>query len=503
MQAEHTLGNSLLDPSTQEASAQSPHRARWQALTACMMLGMTASWVSAAYVMAAGVQAAAGFVIAGALFFAVGLSAFGVERLVEALRLNASAERFLFLGTLAVWIYLHAGILLYPGSLAAPGGLALRFLRNFADLTFLLRPAFYLTLAVILLWMQGITLARHWAGPRRVQREFQRGLLLLLGIGLAGASLGRALPTGEMLTFLLAGLLAMGAARLSAQSRVRGGRALPLSRTWGGSVVIAAGALVSVSLALAVLVGAPLSALIGAIFALIAAWLVGVVGILLQPLLMLIFRGLAWIWSRISPMLEEAPEFPQTLLDPTVLRGGVQSLISDVEPVPWGQTLASALNALLIALALAALALGVGLALRRRRVWQSSPNPLAGEMRETQTGFRAFLRSLWQGVTGATGGGTRLSPAARALAAARVRRIYAQLLQRSTRLGVPREPSLTPLEFLPQLRELFPAGEAELRTITRAYLKVRYGAYPETRKEIQAVAEAWRRIRRMDARSAR
>jgi len=503
VQAERSLGKGLLGPSAEEVSTPSPQRARWQALTACMMLAMTASWVSAAYAVAGGAQAAASFMVAGALFLATGLSTFGVGRLVGALQLNVTAERFLFVSTLAAWIYLHAGILLYPGSLATPVRLTLRFLRNFADLAFLLRPAFYLTLAVILLWRQGINLARHWAGPRRVRREFQRGLLLLLAIGLAGASLGRALPTGEMLAFLLVGLLAMGGARLSAQSRVRGGRTLALSRAWGGSVALAAGMLVAASLALAVLVGTPLSALIGAIFVFIAAWLVGVVGILLQPLLMLIFRGLAWIWSRISPMLEEAPEFPQTLLDPTVLRGGVQSLISDVEPVPWGQTLASALNALLIALALAALALGVGLALRRRRVWQSSPNPLAGEMRETQTGFRAFLRSLWQGVTGATGGGTRLSPAARALAAARVRRIYAQLLQRSARLGVPREPSLTPLEFLPQLCELFPAGEAELRTITRAYLKVRYGAYPETRQEIQAVAKAWQRIQRMDGRSAR
>jgi len=497
MQAEHTLGNSLLDPSTQEASAQSPHRARWQALTACMMLGMTASWVSAAYVMAAGVQAAAGFVIAGALFFAVGLSAFGVERLVEALRLNASAERFLFLGTLAVWIYLHAGILLYPGSLAAPGGLALRFLRNFADLTFLLRPAFYLTLAVILLWMQGITLARHWAGPRRVQREFQRGLLLLLGIGLAGASLGRALPTGEMLTFLLAGLLAMGAARLSAQSRVRGGRALPLSRTWGGSVVIAAGALVSVSLALAVLVGAPLSALIGAIFAFIAAWLVGVVGILLQPLLMLIFRGLAC-------MLEEAPEFPQTLLDPTVLRGGVQSLISDVEPVPWGQTLASALNALLIALALAALALGVGLVLRPTASLAKQPESARWRDEGNANWLPGLPSFTVAGRHGGDGGWDEAEPSGACAGCGAGAADLCAIAPTEYPVGCPpRAFPHAPGEFLPQLRELFPAGEAELRTITRAYLKVRYGAYPETRKEIQAVAEAWRRIRRMDARSAR
>ena len=79
MQAERSLGKGLLGPSAEEVSTPSPQRARWQALTACMMLAMTASWVSAAYAVAGGAQAAASFMVAGALFLATGLSTFGVH----------------------------------------------------------------------------------------------------------------------------------------------------------------------------------------------------------------------------------------------------------------------------------------------------------------------------------------------------------------------------------------------------------------------------------------
>ena len=51
----------------------------------------------------------------------------------------------------------------------------------------------------------------------------------------------------------------------------------------------------------------------------------------------------------------------------------------------------------------------------------------------------------------------------------------------------PRPPAVTLLEFMPVLRELFPARRYELELILGAYLKVRRGEVPETQFEAAAI----------------
>jgi hypothetical protein len=88
-----------------------------------------------------------------------------------------------------------------------------------------------------------------------------------------------------------------------------------------------------------------------------------------------------------------------------------------------------------------------------------------------------------------------LQRAGQLLAAARIRQVYAHLLAQSARLGSPRKAAVTPLEYLPQLEELYVEHAADTRLITQAYLKIRYGELPETEAEVQAVLRAWERVR--------
>ncbi len=88
----------------------------------------------------------------------------------------------------------------------------------------------------------------------------------------------------------------------------------------------------------------------------------------------------------------------------------------------------------------------------------------------------------------------RLRRARRLLAAARIRRIYAMLLGLNARLDNPRPASRTPLEFLPQMEQLFPALSNELTIITDTYLLVRYGGTPESAEDLVRVETAWRRV---------
>ena len=91
-------------------------------------------------------------------------------------------------------------------------------------------------------------------------------------------------------------------------------------------------------------------------------------------------------------------------------------------------------------------------------------------------------------------GRSRLRPGQRLLAAAKIRRIYSRLMDLTTKLGTPRPPAYTPLEFLPVLESLFVEGVDEVREITDAYLRVRYGELPESNQEVQMVESAWQRV---------
>jgi hypothetical protein len=42
---------------------------------------------------------------------------------------------------------------------------------------------------------------------------------------------------------------------------------------------------------------------------------------------------------------------------------------------------------------------------------------------------------------------------------------------------------------------LFPASDLDLESITSAYLRIRYGEFPESREEVDQVEAAWKRVR--------
>jgi hypothetical protein len=79
-------------------------------------------------------------------------------------------------------------------------------------------------------------------------------------------------------------------------------------------------------------------------------------------------------------------------------------------------------------------------------------------------------------------------------AAVSIIKIYQQMTQIGHEVGHPREASETPYEYLNTLFELWPDHKKEVQLITRAYVKVRYGEFPETREEFEAIKAAWERV---------
>lgn len=79
-------------------------------------------------------------------------------------------------------------------------------------------------------------------------------------------------------------------------------------------------------------------------------------------------------------------------------------------------------------------------------------------------------------------------------AAATVRQLYRSMCLEAAGQGHPRDPSQTPFEYLPALFEVWPEGPEEVRLITDAYVRVRYGEAPETAEELEEIRQAWQRL---------
>jgi hypothetical protein len=73
--------------------------------------------------------------------------------------------------------------------------------------------------------------------------------------------------------------------------------------------------------------------------------------------------------------------------------------------------------------------------------------------------------------------------------------MYAGLMIIAAKLGNPRPPAQTPLEFLPALVKTFPEDSAGLSDLTSAYIKVRYGSLPESQEEMDQLERQWKAIK--------
>jgi hypothetical protein len=74
-------------------------------------------------------------------------------------------------------------------------------------------------------------------------------------------------------------------------------------------------------------------------------------------------------------------------------------------------------------------------------------------------------------------------------------KIYQQMIQIGSEIGYPRGSSETPYEYLSTLVKIWPHHNLDVQLITQSYVKVRYGEFPETKEEFEAIISAWERVK--------
>jgi hypothetical protein len=338
---------------------------------------------------------------------------------------------------------------------------------------------------VIWLWWRGISLAREPIRPLVAWRRFELGLLMFLLHVFILTRIGEHPPgLGLFVFFLFTGLMAVVLARISFVSVAHGVEKNPFDRRWLASTAIILGTAVGIS--------ALLGSLLTGQYALLLEWLAESIKLVVAVVIFIAALPGLFLSNFLGPLVSFLRRFATTPTpDPNSLLQTpepLSPLVGAGEPQPLSPAFQSLIFWGLIFLILVLLINRVRQKSGGARMWsQDSPESLL-----ERGDARRLLRKAFQDAANELA--SRLRPARRLLVAARVRRIYAQLMGLCAELDFPRPAAQTPLEFLPSLGELFPDRARDLDMITQAYVNVRYGELPETQEEVEALENAWKNI---------
>lgn len=428
-----------------------------------------------------------------AWLFLILLIPFNLSRLMSIVGVELARQRNVILLTFILALLLATRSLLYqPQSIfdmSWVGSLANRIVTQPGEL-WQREVALFVLLAF--LWARGLTLTSRRVAINDVGFRLRLGGLLfapiIIGLNIVPGT-GSALPF--VMLFFLSALVAVAVSRAEEVAQLETATTYPMSPRWAATVLLTS-LFVVCSAALAAL------AISGQGLDLLAQWLAplwnafafgSMVVVTTATYLLLFFlgplqalvRNVVRLLSAIGFRgLPEIPEFGPGPADATI-----NQLLLDLGDPESSLFLWFNRSAISLLVLLGLLVLFVALHryfLRRElsfEMAESGPPATALGSDEKGLGQRILSRfERWR----------------RWRAAATVRQLYRSMCIEAADRGFPRELSETPFEYLPTLSEVWPQGGEDVRLITNAYVRVRYGEAPETTAELEALRNAWRRL---------
>lgn len=342
-----------------------------------------------------------------------------------------------------------------------------------------------LVLTLVWFWWRGQSMVGERILPVIIWRRFLVGLIGLMAYvvmiySLGGLEFGR-LSYGWSVLYLLVGLLALTLGRITYISSVRGAQRNPFDRRWLVSAVLSLGWTV----ALAALLG---SLMTGQFLLLLDLLSTGMraLGAILLIILSIPAALVVYLFEPLSPQLGDA--YATMVARLATPAPGSETSFPTPPPAEVPFWVSSLFFWVFILILLAILVARIRS--RRRKedyvlVYEPESLLKPGEARQL---LRKAVQDMLDGLLGRF----RRTPPGPDLA--RVRQIYAALLDLSAELNVPRPEGKTPWEFLPDLGALFNAFRSDLALITHIYVRVRYGEYPESAEEVEQLEAAWKSL---------
>jgi hypothetical protein len=461
-------------PLTIQTSRATAYLRWWSQVSALLLVIVELCWILPWFEMVTQITRTAPLWVSGLVLGAIMLASYLLGRASEALRLLKNVQ----LGLMG---------LLFLASLFVSENLLLQMpIRGVANGLVTLDPGAVLVLFfVIWMWWRGLSLSRNDIRPIVAWRRFELGLLFFMAYLFIAVRVNFILPGfGIMILFLFAGLLSVVFARVSYVGIAKGVQKNPFDLRW----LLSVGGILSATILLAGVAGGLLSGqyrllldfLTEALKFTIALtiFILGIPGLLISIVLGPL---LPWLRSLFQPFQNNSPqENPLQNLYPFYPdQGQVVNLPAILQTmIFWG----------LVLIVVIALMLRARRAFGGRRLNEPDEPESLLKQGEARDLLRKALQNALEGAV------ARLRPARQVLIAARIRRIYAQLLDLCEELNQPRRPQQTPLEFLPEMGELFSSQIEDLETITQAYVRIRYGELPESQREVAAIEQSWQKI---------
>jgi hypothetical protein len=464
----------------------------WHELTILAVIGMEMSWVALWFRIFTHTGMAVSFWRAFWVLGGMLVGVYALAHLLNTLRIRLNLRRAVLAALLAGGLLIGIKSLLYPHEPVGIGEMIRRTVLVFEEPSGAIPSEFAVALAVVWVWWRAVYLAGREVESALVRQSFYIGLGMLFAYGLIAPATGEKLAA-PLYLFLFSWLSAMSAARIYRLARFGRGQAAAFDRKWLAGILSAVVGVVGI----AALAGSLMEWKISALLVILLIWLfrllVFVVALLMSPLILLL--------SLLTPLLREwLKNWPETLKQiGEALQEMSGSLQEMQESTPDLAFTPPAFLRPAILWGILGLAVLIAVWMLHKRYLKSLPP--GEEQPETILSRGELLRQLLSALrSGAQSmvnqfGALGLGNARRFLAAARIRRIYARLMDLSADLGKPRPLAYTPLEYLPLLDKLFPNHAAELRLVTGAYLRVRYGELPETRQEVEQVETAWKQLK--------
>jgi len=469
----------------------------WREIAVLALIIMELSWIAAWYLqLISGPQRLtplAIYLLLGMLMLIV----YWVTRFMLTLQFRRDVRRAMLGALIAVGYIALLRFLIYPGEPITP----VQFLNNiqtaFADPQRPIPVEFSMFLLTGYVCYRGAALAHRWIGIFLVRKMFQYGIVLLLFLGIVSAFMPAISVLPIVFVFLTAGFVAMGAARTSTLRALRGASRFGFDGIWLLSLFVAAVAAVQSAALVGMLAAAWLPALLVFVVVFMTRVLLVLGAVLAIPIFLILALIFPWLEERLSsaPMIaaieEEIQELFQFIVDLFVAFSELLQEFYLNLPDLTGAKPYVLWTGVLILLGMLIWSLGRFKLLRMREAGKDLQDERTTDQQAARLWLERLLHEGWNRLSGRFSSGGRTGY----LGALRIRRIYALLTRLCERLEVPRASTVTPLEYLDELELLFPEERGQVRAITHAYNRVRYGELPETPEEVRDVERAWRQVR--------
>jgi hypothetical protein len=419
-------------------------------------------------------------------------------RTMDSLHLKKSIRQGLMVFFIVIGIFVGIKTLLYSHESMSLSQLLTRPLRSFGDVKSLIPVEFIVVITVLVGFWRGLSIAQEHIGPSSVMDHFWIGIVMYLAFIFFNTMVTGETPVNFFFLFLFSALIAMVAARLTVVGMLRGGRENRFNRFWFLGILLVASFVVGVAALLGSQLGDKFAWIGMLLFGLFGSILI-LVWFLINPLVTLLISILSNVLQSntiealsndLQNLNQIFQEFGQRISDLVGL-SGINDFIARMGPT---------IKQIIFIAIIVVIILGV-IAWMAIRLWRDRQRKkLVNEKKANIKANNLFQQLIdmllqgWNGAISSLGQLTDFNRRQRLRAAARIRQVYAELMELCEQLEHPRADAETPLEFVPKLTLLFPELHPEVVTITEAYNNIRYGQLPETRQEVEEVEAAWNRI---------